>query len=103
MSSRRPYTKEFRQQAMRLHAESGLSIDKVAEQIGVSGQTLRNWIAQTNVDAGNAPGLTTQERSELRDLKRRNTRLEQENAFLKKAAAWFAAETDRSPSRKRSD
>lgn len=101
--SRRPYPIEFRAQAVRLWQESGRPIPDVAEQIGVSHQTLRNWIAQAKADAGTAPGLTSQERVELRELKRRNTRLEQENAFLKKAAAWFAAETDRSPSRKRSD
>ena len=104
MAGRPPYPIEFRQQAVRLVAESDLSIDKVADQIGVSHQTLRNWVAQANADAGQAPGLTTQERKELRDLKRRNTRLEMENAFLKKAAAWFAAETtDRSTNRKHSD
>jgi len=87
---------------VRLWRESGLDIPVVAEQIGVSHQTLRNWIKQADADAGTAPGLTSQERVELRALKRRVAGLEQENAFLKKAAAWFAAETDRSTSRKRS-
>lgn len=103
MSSRRPYPIEFREQAVRLFAESGLPIDVVAEQIDVSHQTLRNWVKQAQVDRGKPPGLTSQERKEVRELKRRNARLEQENAFLKKAAAWFAKETDRSPSRKHSD
>lgn len=103
MPYKRPYTPEFREQAVRLYAESQMPIDVVADQIGVSHQTLRNWVNQAKVDRGKAPGLTTQERKELRELKRRTARLEQENAFLKKAAAWFAAETDRSTSRKRSD
>lgn len=103
MPHKRPYPPEFRQQAVRLFHELGRPVNEVAEQIGVSHQTLRNWVNQAKVDQGVVPGLTTQERKELRDLKRRNARLEQENAFLKKAAAWFAAETDRSSSRKRSD
>lgn len=103
MAQGRPYPIEFRQQAVRLYAEAGLPIDAVADQIGVSHQTLRNWVKQAKVVAGSEPGLTVQERKELRDAKRRISRLEQENAFLKKAAAWFAAETDRSPSRTRSD
>ena len=104
MPTKGPYPIEFRQQAVRLFAESGMSIDAVADQIGVSYQTLRNWVNQSKVDAGTAPGLTTQERKELRAAKRRIARLEQENAFLKKAAAWFAAEsTDHSKSRKHSD
>jgi len=103
MTTKRPYPIEFRQQAVRLYAELDLSIDAVAEQIGVSHQTLRNWVNQSKVDAGKAPGLTTEERKELREAKRRIARLEQENAFLKKAAAWFAAEsTDHSRSRKHS-
>lgn len=102
MPHKRPYPIEFRTQAVRLWRESGLDIPVVAEQIGVSHQTLRNWIKQGDADAGTAPGLTSQERVEMRALKRRVAGLEQENAFLKKAAAWFAAETDRSSSRKHS-
>ena len=102
MPHKRPYPIEFRTQAVRLWRESGLDIPVVAEQIGVSHQTLRNWIAQADADEGRAPGLTSLERTEMRELKRRVGALEQENAFLKKAAAWFAAETDRSASRKRS-
>jgi transposase len=103
MPFNRPYPPEFREQAVRLYEESGLDVSVVAEQIGVSHQTLRNWLKQARVESGKAPGLTLAERAELRELRARAKRLEQENAFLKKAAAWFAAETDRSPSRKRSD
>ena len=102
MPFRPPYPLEFREQAVRLWRESGRPVEEVAEQLGVSGQTLRNWGKRAAVESGESPGLASQERAELRELKRRNAALEQENAFLKKAAAWFAAETDRSTSRKRS-
>lgn len=85
MPFQRPYPMEFRVQAVRLCRESGKPIPDVAEQIGVSHQTLRNWIAQADADEGRAPGLTSQERTEMRELKRRVGALEQENAFLKKA------------------
>lgn len=102
MPHKPPYPMQFRVQAVRLWRESGRAIPEVAEQIGVSHQTLRNWVDQADADAGAAPGLTSQERIDMRELKRRVAALEDENAFLKKAAAWFAAETDRSTSRKRS-
>lgn len=102
MPYRPPYSPEFRAQAVRLYAESGKDVHEVAETIGVSHQTLRNWIKQSGIDSGAQPGLTTDERKQLRDAQKRIAKLEQENAFLKKAAAWFAAETDRSSSRKRS-
>jgi transposase len=102
MPYKRPYPPEFRVQAVRLFHELGRPVDEVAEQIGVSHQTLRNWIKQDAADTGTGPGLTSAERAELRELRKRAARLEQENAFLKKAASFFAAETDRSTSRRRS-
>ena len=102
MAHRRPYTPEFREQAVRLFHELGRPVDEVAEQIGVSHQTLRNWIKQDKADSGKGPGLTSAERAELRELRKKARRLEQENAFLRKAASFFAAETDRSQSRRRS-
>jgi transposase len=74
---------------------SGVAVKRVAADLGVSEQTLRNWRRQGDVDAGRAEGLTSDEREELRRLRRENRRLEHEREILKKAAAFFARETDR--------
>jgi transposase len=92
--TRPPYPPEFRRQAVKL-VRSGTPIKQVAEELGVSEQTLRNWVRQAEVGAGRAEGLTTDEREELRRLRRENRRLTQEREILKAAAAFFARETDR--------
>jgi transposase len=92
--TRPPYPPEFRREALEL-VRSGRSIRDVAESLGVSEQTLRNWSRRDDVDAGRAEGLTSVEREELRRLRRENRRLQQEREILKKAAAFFARETDR--------
>jgi transposase len=92
--TRPPYPPEFRRQAVEL-IRSGVSIKEAAGDLGVSEQTLRSWVRQGDVDAGRAEGLTTDEREELRRLRRENRRLTQEREILKAAAAFFARETDR--------
>jgi transposase len=92
--TRPPYPPQFRREAVEL-LRSGVALKQVAADPGVSEQTLRNWRRQEDVDAGRAEGLTSAEREELRALRRQVRRLEQEREILKKAAAFFARETDR--------
>jgi transposase len=83
---KRPYPPEFRREAVELTRTSDRSISQVARDLGVSDQTLRNWIKQADIDTGKREGLTTDEREELRCLRRENRTLLQEREILKKAA-----------------
>ena len=89
-----PYPPEFRREAVQLAQNTDRSIAQVARDLGISDQTLRNWIKQADVDAGRREGLTTDEREELRRLRRENRTLLQEREILKKAAAFFARESE---------
>ncbi len=93
--SRPPYPPEFRAEAVRLVKSSGEVIPRIAKDLGISGQTLRNWVAQDDLDAGGRPGLTSDERVRLRELERENRKLREEREILRKAAAFFATETGR--------
>ena len=92
-----PYPPEFRSEAIRLVRSSGLTQSQVSRDLGVSTFTLRNWLRQTEIDAGEREGLTTDEREELRRLRKENRVLREEREILKKAAAFFARETDHRP------
>jgi transposase len=74
---------------------SGRSIREVASALGMTEQSLRNWVKQDQLDRRERDdGLTTAEREELRRLRRENARLKQERDLLKRAAAFFARDTD---------
>jgi len=93
---RRTYTPEQRADAVRLVAEMG-NLSKVARDLDLNEGTLRLWIKQAEIDAGRGPegALTSDEREELRRLRRENRTLEMERDFLKKAAAYFAKDRER--------
>jgi transposase len=92
--SKPPYPEEFRREAVEL-VRQGRSIPDVAESLGMSGQSLRNWVRQEQLDRRERDdGLTSAEREELRELRRRVRRLEQERDILKRATALFARETE---------
>jgi transposase len=92
--TRPPYPEQFRCEAVEL-VRQGRSIPDVAESLGMSRQSLRNWCRQEQVDRREREdGITTAEREELRELRRRVRRLEQEREILKRATALFARETE---------
>ena len=96
---RRKFTAEQKADAVRLVREVG-SIPQVARDLDLSQSSLRYWVKQAEIDEGQGPddALTTEEKEELRRLRRENRTLKMERDFLKKAASFFAKEQDR-PSR----
>lgn len=97
--SRPPYPPEFRQRIIELVRKGGTP-EALAEQFEPSAQTIRNWLAQADRDAGQrTDGLTTDEHEELRRLRRENKPLREERESPKKAAAWFATATGSSPAK----
>jgi transposase len=91
--SRPSYPPEFRTEAVLLYRSSPeKSIPQIAREIGVSDQSLRNWVEQAQIEEGEREGPTTEEREELRKLRKENKILRQEKEILRKAAAFFARE-----------
>src|SRR5687768_9381028 len=98
----RSYPPEYRRRLVEL-VRAGRSPYELAKEFEPSAQTIANWARQADLDEGKrTDGLTTEEREELNRLRRENRVLREEKEILKKAAAWFAGETTRTPP-KRSD
>ncbi|KMO44992.1 transposase [Methylobacterium tarhaniae] len=98
-----PFSPEVRERAVRMvrdhggeHGSQWSAIQSIAAKIGCSGETLRNWVRQSERDQGVRPGQTTDERERIKALERENRELRQANEILRKASAYFAmAELDR--------
>ena len=95
--SKPPYTPEFRRRRVEL-VRAGRQPEELAEKFEPSAQSIRNWVVQADRDNGRrSDGLSSTEREELRRLQRENKTLREERDILKKAAAWFARETNSIP------
>lgn len=89
------YSPEFKREAIALVRDQGLSINKAADDLGMSPTTIQRWVSQAKKDDGEIAGTTTDDKAELARLRRENKILREEREILKKAAAWFAKESDR--------
>ncbi len=97
--TRPPYAPEFRQQMVE-QVRAGRTPEELSREFEPTSQTIHNWVKQADIDLGvRSDGLRTEERAELRRLRRENKRLLMEQEILKKAAAWFARESDSIPER----
>jgi transposase len=88
-----PHPPEFRQRAVELARVGDKRVAVVAKDLGISESCLRNWMAQADADEnGSGTRLTSAEKKELAELRKKNRQLELENEILKRAAAYFARE-----------
>jgi transposase len=92
---RRAYPPKFREEAVRLVKERGMKQADVVQQLGIAAETLRRWVLQSEIDEGEREGLSTTEREELQRLRREVGVLREEREILRKAATFFAQETNR--------
>ena len=89
---RRTFTAEFKDEAVKLVLERGLTIAQAASELDVGESTLGRWVQKARPEGQEEP-LSWSEREELKRLRRENERLREEREILKKAAAFFARET----------
>ncbi|KTR39200.1 transposase [Curtobacterium oceanosedimentum] len=106
MGAPRKYPEELRERAVRLAVEARRdpitragALRRIGEQLGIDPETLRNWVHQAEIDAGDRPGVTTDDAQRIAELEREVRELRRANQILKSASAFFAAELDRPSSR----
>jgi transposase len=92
--TRPPFPPEFRREAVELMRVTEKPLAALAKDLGVSEQTLRSWRRQGQVDQGEREGVTSDQLEELRRLRRENRTLQMEREVLKKAAVFFARESE---------
>jgi len=92
--SKPPYPPEFKAEAVRLYRTTDKSLQEVASDLGMSTNSLREWVRRAEVESGEREGLTQDEQDELRRLRRENRILREEREILRKATAFFVRETD---------
>jgi len=92
--TRRYFSPEFKAETIELIRSSGRSIPDICRELDLTETTVRNWMRQGRIDAGDEEGLSTDEREELRRLRSENRTLKMERDLLKKAAAFFAKDSD---------
>lgn len=85
-----PHPKEFRDDVVAVARRGQAPIRQIAKDFGISESCLRNWLRAAEVEEGTRPGVTSSESAELRELRRRNRLLEQENEVLRRAAAYLS-------------
>lgn len=87
-----PFPQEFREDVVRvaMNRDSDVTLAQIAKDFGVHVGTLDKWLRQARTEAGDKPGVTTSENEELRELRKRNRLLEQENEVLRRAAAYLS-------------
>ncbi len=92
---RRSFTKAYKAEVVALIRKSGKSVGAVSRELGLTETAVRRWIEQAEIDSGGGPAgaLTTAEREELAQLRKRVKTLEMEREILKKATAFFAKES----------
>lgn len=90
---RRSFTPEFKAEIVERCKRGDRSVRQVARDFDLTETAVRAWVHQAETDAGERPGLTTEERVELTQLRRENRRLREDNETLKRATAFFARET----------
>jgi transposase len=92
--TRRYFSPEFKAKTVELIRSSGRSVPDVCRELDLTETTVRNWMRQARIDAGEEEGLSTDEHDELRRLRSENRTLKMERDLLKKAAAFFAKDSD---------